>query len=105
MSEPRRVCPSGDLKDSEPRGIQVDGRSVVLLKIKDEVHAFSGTCPHRGGPLSAGFVNGQCIVCPWHGWEFDLKSGMYKGAPGVGIDIYPAKLEDGYVVADLYPNG
>ena len=101
MSEPVDVCSMADLKDGEPRGVAVRDSAVVLVKDGAKVHALGGVCPHRGGPLAAGWVQDGCIVCPWLGWSFELASGRYAGAPGVGITVHRATGDDGRVRVEL----
>ena len=43
----------------------------ALCNVAGEVHAMSGVCPHHGGPLGQGALDGSIVTCPWHAWEFD----------------------------------
>lgn len=73
-----------DLGD-QPRRAEVDGTSVVVARVGDEVLVALDRCPHRGAPLSAGTVEHDCLVCPYHGWEFD-GDGEVVGIPALGHD-------------------
>lgn len=97
MSEPAPVCSLKDLKDGFPLGVVKDGRRLVVCKDGDDVFALDGVCPHRGAPLEDGFLNEGCVVCPWHGWAFDLKTGALKGGDQ-SLRIHPAAVADGKVV-------
>jgi len=55
--------------------------SIVLVRLSGEIHAYSNLCPHRKVPLSLGFVEGESIVCGYHGYKFD-KDGLFVGMPG-----------------------
>jgi 3-phenylpropionate/trans-cinnamate dioxygenase ferredoxin subunit len=71
--------------------VEVKGREIVLFNLKGEFFAVSNKCPHQGGPLSkgrqTGFVQsskpgeytytrqGEVIRCPWHSWEYDIRTG------------------------------
>jgi nitrite reductase/ring-hydroxylating ferredoxin subunit len=101
MSDFKKACAEADLADDHPKACTVDGRSVAVVKTAGRVYAVDGTCPHRGGPLSEGFVADGCIMCPWHGWGFHLDSGNYVGAPGVGIRTHATELRDGAVMVRL----
>jgi nitrite reductase/ring-hydroxylating ferredoxin subunit len=101
MSEFTVACALSDLADDKPKACQVSGKLVTLVKCKDRVFALDGTCPHRGGPLAEGFVADGCIICPWHGWGFHLDSGMYVGAPGVGVRTHETEVRDGSVLVRL----
>jgi nitrite reductase/ring-hydroxylating ferredoxin subunit len=79
------------------------GKSPVALSYKDGVFgAVSNVCNHVGGPLGEGRLDGDFIVCHWHGWEFDRKTGV--GEPGYEEDrvpSFPVKVEGGRVLIDL----
>ena len=79
------------------------GKSPVALSYKDGVFgAVSNICNHVGGPLGEGRLDGDFIVCHWHGWKFDRKTGV--GEPGYEEDrvpSFPIKVEGGRVLIDL----
>lgn len=50
---------------------------IALFRIGDEVHAMDGICPHAGGPLAKGVLEGCIVTCPWHGWQFNVTSGQH----------------------------
>lgn len=52
-----------------------NGEEIAIFHVKDAFYAIQNQCPHQGGPLGEGEITGQCVTCPWHGWEFDLTSG------------------------------
>jgi nitrite reductase/ring-hydroxylating ferredoxin subunit len=54
-----------------------------------------------GGPLGQGFLDGNKIVCPWHGWEYDLKTGELADDPKSKLAVYPVKTENGDVLIDI----
>ena len=55
--------------------VTVDDQDVALFRRGDEVLAIGNLCPHQGGSLCDGFVEGDIVTCPLHGWEFDLITG------------------------------
>ena len=55
--------------------VEVNGQEIALFKVGDKVHAIHHMCPHQGGPLAEGGINGKVVTCPWHGWEFDVTTG------------------------------
>jgi nitrite reductase/ring-hydroxylating ferredoxin subunit len=68
-----------------------DGRFVVT----------DAACPHRGGPLIEATVRNGCLVCPWHWYAFDLDSGVCRSAVATPLTIYPARVRDGEVIAEI----
>jgi nitrite reductase (NADH) small subunit len=64
----------------EARVYQVDGQQIAVFRCRSgEVFATSAECPHRGGPLADGLVGGHSVVCPLHGFLFDLRTGEAPG--------------------------
>lgn len=55
--------------------VEANGRTILLLRVGEEVHAFDNACPHEGNPLVDGEVLGDALECAYHGWRFDLATG------------------------------
>ena len=54
------------------------GRVVALFNVDGIFYALDGVCPHQGGPLGKGELTGPIVTCPWHGWQFDVRSGRHQ---------------------------
>lgn len=63
--------------------------------------ACSPTCPHEDGPLVEGWLEGDAVVCPWHGYDFDLATGACRVSPGLAIAMYPVRVNGTGVEVDL----
>lgn len=50
-------------------------------------------CPHRGGPLGQGIIEDGKIICPWHAWAFDVKTGIAVHTPNAKVEVYDVKIE------------
>jgi phenylpropionate dioxygenase-like ring-hydroxylating dioxygenase large terminal subunit len=74
------ACAADELEESRPKGVRVLGEDVVLWKTGGQVMAWKDLCIHRGTKLSLGTVKEGCIVCPYHGWEYD-QSGQCTRIP------------------------
>ena len=96
-----RVAAVDELR--EDGGIQrtVDDREVGLFKLDGEVCAIDGICPHVGGPLGEGFVDGGTVSCPLHGWPFDLRTGQCTTNSRAKVDCFETKVEAGEVFVRL----
>lgn len=55
--------------------VELGGRQIALFNVDGAFYAIDNTCPHRGGPLAEGELEGTAVTCPWHAWQFDLKTG------------------------------
>jgi nitrite reductase/ring-hydroxylating ferredoxin subunit len=75
------VLPAGELPDGVPTKTSLGATALVLVRRGDVVHALKETCSHAGGPLSEGKLEGDTIVCPWHGSAFRLSDGAVRHGP------------------------
>ena len=83
--------------------VSVEGQDVALFHRGDEIFAIGNTCPHQGGNLADGFIEGTIVTCPLHGWEFDLPSGACMTIPGESVPRYAVTVEDGAVFIEEAP--
>ena len=90
----------GDLVPGRGEMVTVNGDEVAVFRRGDEVFAIGNQCPHQGGSLCEGFLEGDIVVCPLHGWEFDLRSGVCMTVPGESVPRYSVRVEDGAVLIE-----
>ena len=69
------VMAAGDLPEGTPTAVDVGGDPVCVVRVAEGVFAFDDVCPHRGTPLSQGWLKGTTLTCSAHTWEFDVTSG------------------------------
>jgi len=96
-----RVAGTGDLKPGENKVVNVSGTDVALFNVGGEFFAISNTCAHRGGPLGEGFLEEDVVTCPWHGWRFNVKTGISPVMPTAKVSSYPVKVEGADVFVSL----
>ena len=70
-----RVLEAGELPEGAPTRVEVAGDPVCLVRVPEGVYAFDDVCPHRGTPLSLGWLKGTTLTCSAHTWEFDVTTG------------------------------
>ena len=108
------VLAAGELPPGTRRTVEAFGTEVALFNVDGRLFATANACPHHGGPLCHGRITGarmadrpyehrwerdsRVLVCPWHGWEFDLETGQSLFDPAVTVRTFDARLEDGEVV-------
>ena len=80
--------------------VTVDGQDVALFRRGDEVLAIGNDCPHQGASLCEGWVEGDIVICPVHGWEFDMRSGACMTVPGENVPRYVATVEGGVIYVE-----
>jgi len=102
MSDSRvKVAPVGDVPAGEGRVFEVNGRAVAVFNVDGHFHAVDNECPHRGGPLGEGELDGSVVLCPWHAWRWDVRTGANVNNPAVKIDCFAVTVEDGAILVDL----
>jgi len=86
------LCDLTELTEDQGKFVQIEGFELAVYLHGGNVYAFDNTCPHAGGPLWEGTIEGDCCVCPWHCWAFRLENGQLRDAPGVAITTYKTRL-------------
>jgi nitrite reductase/ring-hydroxylating ferredoxin subunit len=72
---------------------EVNGRSIAVFNVGGTFYAIDNTCVHRGGPLGEGELEGDCVTCPWHGWEYNVRTGACINNPSASVKTYQVKVE------------
>ncbi|MNI29859.1 Naphthalene 1,2-dioxygenase system ferredoxin subunit [compost metagenome] len=107
------VAEEKDFTDGHHVIVDVEGRSIGIYLLGGEFYALSNYCPHEGAPLCKGRIcgttlpskvfeyeygrQGEIVRCPWHGWEFDIKTGKSLFNEKVRTRKYKVEVEDGKV--------
>jgi nitrite reductase/ring-hydroxylating ferredoxin subunit len=89
------------LTENKPQLMVVHGKRICLVMRDKVIFAVEDTCPHNGESLSKGAVNylGE-VVCPWHGYRFQLRTGREAGEQCRDLQTYPIKEDDsGFYIA------
>ena len=131
------VAPTAEFPPGTRRLVEIDGRAIAVFNVKGEYFALLNRCPHNGGSLVDGVLTGllqsgepgaytyarqgEVIRCPWHGWEFDIRTGRsfcsgikararsfpMHVEPGTALvegpyraQTIPVRIEDSYVVLE-----
>jgi nitrite reductase (NADH) small subunit len=98
MSDFTRVTSAGDLPAGQGMEASVLGRPVALFNVGGRFYAISNTCMHRGGPLGQGYVDGETVMCPWHAWTFNVRTGENVVNAEMKVACYEVKVEDGQIL-------
>ncbi len=74
--------------------VELEGDRIALFNMNGTFYAIGDTCTHAGGPLSDGDLDGEIVTCPWHGAQFDVKTGGVVGPPAPEpVTSYRVKVE------------
>jgi 3-phenylpropionate/trans-cinnamate dioxygenase ferredoxin component len=94
-----RVAGPGEIPPGEARVVEVEGRSIAVCNVDGRYYGIDNECPHRGGPLGEGDLNGAVIACPWHAWRWDVTTGANVNNPVVKVGCYTVVADaDGLLV-------
>jgi nitrite reductase/ring-hydroxylating ferredoxin subunit/uncharacterized membrane protein len=87
-----------DLPENTLHKADAGGAPVLVVKQDDQVYALHDICPHAGGPLDEGQLEGETVVCPWHGSRFSLKDGKVIDGPATfDAPSYEVRREAGKI--------
>ncbi len=96
-----RVMGEGELAAGQATERLVAGRPIAIYNVDGRFYATANHCLHRGGPLGQGQLDGAVIMCPWHAWTFDVRTGENTVNAELKITCYPVKIEDGQVLVAI----
>ena len=80
---------------------QIGDDSYAVCNADGHIHVLDGICPHAGGPLGQGALHGSTLVCPWHAWEYDCRTGVCEFNPDVTVTKFPITVAGDDILIDL----
>ena len=93
MAEFVRVASTSDIPAGQGRMFEVKGRQVAVFNVGGEFHAIDNVCEHQGGPLAEGEIDGCVVTCPWHGWTYDVRTGIAPDDPKTQVERYDLRVD------------
>jgi nitrite reductase (NADH) small subunit len=82
----------------EGRTFAVDGEQIAVFRLRDgSLRAIDAVCPHKGGPLADGLADDRVVVCPLHGYTFDMCTGSEASGADMSVRSYRASAVDGSI--------
>jgi nitrite reductase/ring-hydroxylating ferredoxin subunit len=82
--------------------VTVNGKTLALFNVNGAYYAIDNECPHRGGPLAEGDLQGTTVECPWHGATFDVTTGGHLSPPAPrGVSAYKVQVVGQEVQVDV----
>ena len=85
-----------ELSARVPFAIKLDRQQMAVFLHEGRFRAIGNRCNHQGGPLSEGQVRGEFVMCPWHGWRYDVRDGT-TDHPDADVRVYPVAVKAGEV--------
>ncbi len=97
-----KLCRFDELKEGAGKRFIVEDTEVAVFKIKNEIYALSNICPHQHTALIYdGFIEDKFVVCPMHGWKFNLKTGKQPEEQR-GLDSFPVIVQNDEVYVKVF---
>lgn len=98
-----KICKVSELSDNQGKRCLINDVDIAVFKVADDIYVLNNICPHQHTSIIYdGFVEDRCIVCPAHGWMFNLKTGRQPSGAR-GLDVYPVKNVDDEVYSIVKP--
>ena len=101
MSELIKVATAGDVPENSAILVQVKGRPVALINKAGEYFAVDNACPHEGESLSQGDIEGDHVVCAYHGWKVNMKTGESSDIPGFFVGKFDVKVIENEIFIEV----
>ena len=96
-----KVAEKKDVPVGEGRCVDANGKIIALFNVGGTFYAIDNTCVHREGPLGEGSLEGAVVTCPWHGWQYDVTTGVSPVNPTAKVPSFPVKIEGEIVYVGL----
>lgn len=101
MSDFVRVAAASELPPGCCMEAQVGGLAIAVFNVGGDFRAIGNRCSHRGGPLGQGVLDGDSVICPWHAWAYDTRTGVSDVNPEFKVPCYEVKVEEGQVLVKV----
>jgi nitrite reductase (NADH) small subunit len=89
-----KVGEVNELESGQGKLVQVDGQDIALFNVGGTHYAMGAGCPHEEGPLHEGEMDGETVICPWHGYDFDLRTGECSVDSELRVMTYAVKIHE-----------
>jgi nitrite reductase (NADH) small subunit len=97
-----RVARTTDIPPGQGHLVESSAIPVAVFNAgQGRFYAVSAVCPHEDGPLADGWLEGGAVVCPWHGFDFDVTTGACRAADDLSVALYPTRVTDDVVEVDV----
>ena len=97
-----KAAKSDEIAPGQSKTVELNGKKIAIFNVEGALYAIDDACTHRGGPLSQGEVSGTTVTCPWHGAQYDLKTGGVLTPPAhQGVASYRVAVEGDDVSIEL----
>ena len=101
MAQFVKVASLSELPEGTGKAVEVNGKTVALFNVNGKVYATDNTCLHQGGPLGEGMLEDDVVTCPWHMWQYNVKTGENLEDSMLKVDTYPVRVSGDDVEVEI----
>ena len=96
-----KICKTADVKAGCGRSVEINGKPLALFNVEGGFYAINDICGHRGGTLGEGELDGKTVICPWHGWRYNVTTGENELVPDLPTQKYELKIDGEDILVDI----
>ena len=98
------VASTAEIPPGQAKAFVVGTREVAVFNVDGRFYAIENTCPHQGGPLAEGWIDGTIVTCPWHAWCFDVTDGSSVTLGGLtSVDAFDVHVVGSTIGVSIEP--
>lgn len=97
MAEFIKVANLLDVAPGTAQAVNINGQLIALFNVDGTIYALDNSCLHQGGPLGEGLLEGEVVTCPWHMWDYNVRTGEKVGNPSLKVSRYEVQVENGEI--------
>ncbi len=97
------VAKVAEIAPGSGKAFTVGRREIALFNVDGRFYALDNTCPHQGGPLAEGWIEGATVTCPWHAWCFKMDDGKMTLGDFASVDAFEVRVEGDTVAVAAEP--
>lgn len=97
------VATADEIPEGARKIVKLNDVPVAVFHKGGNWYAIQNVCPHRGGPVGEGHLEGDVVTCPWHGWKFDITTGLNPLNPAASVHTFDVKVEGDEVYLNPVP--
>jgi len=101
MPSKHRIGALAEIVEDEGRRFDIGELRIAIFRKGSRVYAVGDSCPHMGASLSDGYIDGRSVICPWHGWVFDLETGASPFDEEARVPVFRVLVENGDVFLEI----
>lgn len=99
-----RVTDTGSIASGMAKPFVVGRYEIAVFNLDGTYYALENTCPHQGGPLADGFIDGTHVTCPWHAWTFDIPTGKMTLGDFATVTRFAVRVENDAIFVAIEPS-